>query len=64
MPKLKTKKTIAKRFKITSTGKVIRGHLAARHRMFHKDTRRRRRFSEPIVVGEKMAKAIKSVVQN
>lgn len=31
MPKQKTKKSAAKRFKITPTGKILRGHQMASH---------------------------------
>lgn len=33
MPKLKTKKSVAKRFKITATGKVMHGVAGKRHRL-------------------------------
>lgn len=33
MPKLKTKKAVAKRFKITATGKVMAGVAGKRHRL-------------------------------
>lgn len=62
MPKNKTHKTIQKRFKVTKTGKVMRGHLGARHRMFHKEKGRKRHFREPIKVGLRMAKVIKSLI--
>jgi large subunit ribosomal protein L35 len=37
MPKLKTHKGAAKRFKLTGTGKVKRGHAKLRHILTSKD---------------------------
>lgn len=60
MPKLKTKKSFAKRFKITATGKVLRKHQSSRHRRAHKTKRRIRTFSEPIKLTLKQARMVKS----
>jgi large subunit ribosomal protein L35 len=62
MPKLKTRKAILKRLKITKTGKVLRGSHGSRHRMFHKDKRRIRRMAEPKRVTEKQARVLKSLI--
>ena len=42
MPKLKTHKGAAKRFRLTATGKVKRGHSHARHILTKKTTKRKR----------------------
>jgi large subunit ribosomal protein L35 len=42
MPKLKTHKGAAKRFRTTATGKVKRGHSHARHILTKKTTKRKR----------------------
>ena len=42
MPKLKTHKGAAKRFKKTGTGKVKRGRSHLRHILTSKDTKRKR----------------------
>ena len=42
MPKLKTHKGAAKRFRLTATGKVKRGHSHARHILTKKSTKRKR----------------------
>ena len=42
MPKLKTHKGAAKRFRLTATGKVKRGHSHARHLLTSKSTKRKR----------------------
>lgn len=62
MPKQKTKKSLSKRFKITGTGKVIRGHQASRHKKASKSKRRLRTFREPIILGIRQAKIVKSVI--
>lgn len=42
MPKLKTHKGAAKRFRLTATGKVKRGHSHARHILTSKTAKRKR----------------------
>ncbi|HXG67840.1 MAG TPA: 50S ribosomal protein L35 [Blastocatellia bacterium] len=42
MPKLKTHKGAAKRFRLTATGKVKRGHSHARHILTKKSAKRKR----------------------
>ncbi len=42
MPKLKTHKGAAKRFRLTATGKVKRGHSHARHILTKKSNKRKR----------------------
>ena len=42
MPKLKTHKGAAKRFRLTATGKIKRGHSHARHILTKKTTKRKR----------------------
>ena len=42
MPKLKTHKGAAKRFRTTATGKIKRGHSHARHILTKKTTKRKR----------------------
>ncbi len=44
MPKLKTHKGAAKRFKKTGTGKVKRGHARLRHILTSKDTKQKRKL--------------------
>ncbi|TSC53561.1 MAG: large subunit ribosomal protein L35 [Microgenomates group bacterium LiPW_16] len=59
MPKAKTKKVVSKRFKITKTGKVIRGRQMGRHLRIKKSKSRIRRYKEPTQVKGKLAKTIK-----
>jgi large subunit ribosomal protein L35 len=55
MPKLKTDKTAAKRFKITGKGKITRRKAYNSHQFLHKSGARKRRLeSEPeLFKGEK-----------
>jgi len=50
MPKLKTHKGAAKRFRTTATGKVKRGHSHARHILTKKDTKRKRKLDKDVLV--------------
>lgn len=60
--KLKTKKAVAKRFKITKTGKVMFGHQYGSHLKLHKSKRRLRRQKEPGVLKGEFAKKIKRML--
>ena len=42
MPKLKTRKAAAKRFKVTGSGRIKCGHTGKRHLLVHKTTKRKR----------------------
>jgi large subunit ribosomal protein L35 len=52
MPKMKTHKAAAKRYKVTANGKVIRRRAGKSHLQEHKDANRRRRISGMIEVSE------------
>ena len=43
---IKTKKSVAKRFKITATGKVMRSRAGRRHLLASKNSKRRRSLGE------------------
>jgi len=49
MPKLKTHKGAAKRFKKTGTGKIVRHHAFARHILTSKSRTRKRRLGQAAV---------------
>jgi large subunit ribosomal protein L35 len=49
MPKLKTHKGAAKRFKVTGSGKVVRNHAFARHILTSKPRKRKNRLHESVV---------------
>ena len=52
MPKVKTHKGTAKRFKITGTGKVLRRGAGKRHLLQGKSSRRRRSLGKASLVSE------------
>ena len=62
MPKQKTRKSVAKRFKITKTGKVIRRGSYGRHLKAGKTKKRQRRQKVPKQVTGTMAKKIKKIL--
>ena len=47
---IKTKKSVAKRFKITARGKVLRPHAGKRHLLATKNAKRRRALGKMAVV--------------
>jgi large subunit ribosomal protein L35 len=47
---IKTRKAVAKRFKITGTGKVLRSHAGKRHLLQGKNSKRRRRLGKSAVL--------------
>ncbi len=60
MPKVKTKKIVSKRFKITKSGKVMHRVQGARHLRRKKSKARQRRQDRPVeVTTTKFARMIK-----
>ena len=62
MPKLKTHKGAAKRFRTTATGKIKRGHSHARHILTKKSTKRKRILDIDVMVSEADENRIKSML--
>ena len=58
MPKLKTHKGAAKRFRLTASGKVKRGHSHARHILTKKTAKRKRVLDIDVMVAEADEKRI------
>ncbi len=52
MPKLKTRKSAAKRFKVTGSGKFARRHAGRNHLLEHKSTARKSRLSKMAIVDD------------
>ena len=46
MPKLKTRKGIAKRVRVTPTGKLVRTRAWKSHLLEHKSKKRKRKFGD------------------
>lgn len=59
MPKLKTKKAAAKRYKITGTGNFLRRHAFKGHLLMKKSNKQKRKLSQTICVNSRDTKAIK-----
>jgi len=64
MPKLKTHRGAAKRFKKTGTGKIIRGHSGARHILTKKAKGRKRKLRTSVVADNTNRKALRMMLPN
>lgn len=63
MPKLKTKKALAKRVRVTKTGKILRSHqLRSGHLRRHKSKRALRRHARVMKVSKGQVKAVKRML--
>jgi len=62
MPKIKTNRGAAKRFKVTASGKVKRRHAYLRHILSTKTRKQKRRLRTPALVDPANAKAIKRLL--
>jgi large subunit ribosomal protein L35 len=59
MPKQKTHKSSAKRFRVTGTGKIMRGKAFKSHILEHKSPKRKRGFRQETEVAACDTKVIK-----
>lgn len=59
MPKLKTRKAAAKRYKITSNNNFLRRHAFTGHLLMKKSNKQKRKLSQTICVNSRDTKAIK-----
>jgi large subunit ribosomal protein L35 len=64
MPKMKTNRAAAKRFKITGTGRVRRGKGGGSHMFIGKSRKRRRRLRNNDMVTPEFQKRIKLLLPN
>ncbi len=63
MPKIKTKRSAAKRFRITGSGKKIRRYKAYKSHLLTKKTRtRKRRLRRPGVLDNSNVKEVKRLI--
>ena len=62
MPKLKTHKGAAKRFKKTATGKVKRSHAFLRHILTSKSTKKKRKLDMAGMVSDADTPKIKRMI--
>lgn len=63
MPKVKTRKAIKKRLKVTGTGKVMRTKQGRRHILTKKTSKRKRQLKKQTVMTESFAKKYKAMAQ-
>ncbi len=62
MPKLKSHRGAAKRFKKTGTGKVVRRHAFARHILTSKARKRKRKLTQAAVMDPADAKKVERMI--
>lgn len=62
MPKQKTHKGAAKRFKLTAKGKVKRGHSMRSHILTKKSTKRKRHLRKSTLVAPAFEKTVKELI--
>ncbi len=55
MPKMKTNKAVASRFKITGTGKLVRRHPGRRHKLEKKSPKTKHHLGSPALVDSTLA---------
>ncbi|MES2198957.1 MAG: 50S ribosomal protein L35 [Chlamydiota bacterium] len=56
MTKVKTKKSVKARFKVTGTGKLMQGHPGKRHILSKKSSKRKRQLKKQSVVNKAQSK--------
>jgi len=62
MPKMKTKRGVAKRFKITGTGKVKRSRANRRHILTSKSPKKKRHLRHGAIVSKANERAVKRLI--
>jgi len=62
MPKMKSSRSAAKRFRLTATGKVRRNQAFARHILTKKTRKRKRRLRHTVIVSAADAPRIKKLL--
>lgn len=62
MPKMKTKKAAAKRFKVTGTGKLMKMNANKNHILNKKSRKRKRRLRNAVEVDATNVKMMKSIL--
>ena len=62
MPKIKTNKSAAKRFKVTGTGKLKRNKAYKRHILTKKTSKTKRNLSHPAITDQSNVKNMKKIL--
>ncbi len=62
MPKMKTNKSVASRFKVTGSGKLLRRRPSRRHKLEKKSSDRKRSLARPGLVDKSLEKTYKQMM--
>jgi large subunit ribosomal protein L35 len=62
MPRMKTNRSAAKRFKLTGNGKLVRFKANKRHILTKKSTKRKRNLRKPTVTDATNVKVMKKIM--
>ena len=62
MPKLKTHKGAQKRFRLSASGKVKRGHAFARHILTSKTSKRKRKLDKDVILSPNDEKEVRKML--
>ncbi len=62
MPKMKTRKAIAAKFRVTGTGKLKMSRPGRRHKLTNKTAKRKRQLRSPALVDEGHLKTYKRLM--
>jgi len=63
MPKVKTKKSASKRFKVTGSGKVVHNRAGSNHFKSRKSSKRKRRLRKDTCMSDAMTSRTKKMIQ-
>lgn len=58
MPKLKTHRAAAKRYKVTATGKIMKRHAGIGHLLQHKSNSRKRKLFKMVTLSDSNLKMV------
>ena len=59
MPKLRTHRATAKRFRLLKSGKVFRPHAQKSHLLSHKSQRRKRQYTKLLILTKGAARQVR-----
>jgi large subunit ribosomal protein L35 len=62
MPKVKTRKAVSKRFKVTKSGKVTRNNSKARHLLTCKNRKKKRKLRHSTIASDSDTRNIKAMM--
>ncbi len=62
MPKIKTRKAAAKRFRVTGTGKIMRYHSRKKHLLEHKSKAVKRKLGHKVEVSDSNRNQIRLMI--